>query len=65
METLDGKQIITSMSSNDSKNVMPGLILFILNPVVYDGSMWREIKNSYRTNEVGFFIGVGCILSIA
>ena len=26
------------------------------NPIDYDGSAWQEVKNNYRTNEIGFFI---------
>ncbi len=36
----------------------------LFNPVDYDGSIWREIKNSYKTNELGFFITLaffGCL----
>ena len=33
----------------------------VFNPVDYDGRMIREIKDSYRTNELGFFIVVAFI----
>ena len=28
----------------------------LFNPVDYDGRILRELKNSYKTNELGFFI---------
>ena len=35
-----------------------GFYRTFLNPVDYDGRFMREIKNSYNTNEIGFFITV-------
>lgn len=35
-----------------------------LNPVEYDGRFLKEIKDSYKTNELGFFITLtfmGCV----
>ena len=34
------------------------MILFrnLFNPVDYDGRIWQGIKDSYKTNELGFFI---------
>ena len=40
------------------------LFRMFLNPVVYDGRFLREMKNSYKTNELGFFIAFsffGCL----
>ena len=35
------------------------IVLFrsVFNPVDYNGSTWLAIKESYKTNELGFFIG--------
>ena len=30
----------------------------LLNPILYDGSFRREIEENYKTNELGFLIGV-------
>ena len=35
------------------------------NPVDYDGCLWREVKNSYKTNEVGFFITLGFFVCLS
>ena len=32
------------------------LFRMLLNPVDYDGRVYRELVNSYKTNELGFFI---------
>ncbi len=36
----------------------------LFNPIDYDGQVWREIKNSYKTNELGFFISLAFFLSL-
>ena len=36
----------------------------MFNPVDYDGRYWREIKNSYKTNELGFFITMAFFLCL-
>ena len=35
------------------------------NPLLYDGSNIQFIKDQYRTNELGFFIGVSFSLAVA
>ena len=37
----------------------------VLNPVDYDGSMIREIKNGYKTNELGFFITLSFFMAMS
>ena len=37
----------------------------VLNPVDYDGSFLAEIKNTYKTNEIGFFIGLSFMLTLS
>ena len=41
-----------------------GLLNFLLNPIAFDGSVIKELQDSYRTNEVGFFIGLCSILTV-
>ncbi len=45
---------IQNFSYQLSKNY---LFRTLFNPVDYDGRTWRDIKASYKTNELGFFIG--------
>eukprot|EP00347_Sterkiella_histriomuscorum_P011873 403370773 len=37
----------------------------LLNPIDFDGSVWQEVKNSYKTNEIGFFISVLFFVSLS
>ena len=36
---------------------------YLFNPLYYNGSMIREIKDAYKTNELGFFIGL-CFIGV-
>ena len=36
----------------------------LFNPIDYDGQVWRELKNSYKTNELGFFIAFSFVLAL-
>lgn len=46
---------------------LPANLLYrsILNPVDWDGSFLVEIKNTYKTNEIGFFIGLSFMLTLS
>ena len=37
----------------------------IFNPVDYDGSLFKELKDSYKTNEIGFFITVSFFATLS
>ena len=53
--SLDGRNLAAQVQSPRLKGSISVYRTF-LNPVDYDGRFWREIKNSYNTNEIGFFI---------
>ena len=40
------------------------LFRLFLNPVDFDGSTWTQTKEAYKTNELGFFIGVSFLLAL-
>ncbi len=37
----------------------------LFNPIDYDGSFLRELKDSYKTNEIGFFITVSFFATLS
>ena len=37
----------------------------MFNPLDYNGQIWQEIKDSYRTNELGFFIVVAFVAALS
>ena len=45
-------------------NVILSVYNNLFNPVFYDGAIFREIKDTYRTNEIGFFIGMSFFVLI-
>ena len=52
------------------KSTMSTSVLFLayrsfLNPVDYNGQIWQEIKDSYRTNELGFLISAMFFVTMA
>lgn len=57
---LEGREYIKNFKSNNLKEIGSNgfdiMFRTLLNPVDYDGSLWRNIKDSYKTNELGFFI---------
>ncbi len=59
---IDGHRV----ASDSSHLLLARQMVFrtLLNPVDYDGRYWREIKSSYKTNELGFFITLAFFLSL-
>ena len=53
IRNLAGEEI---QKQSPSKTASVLLFRSLFNPVDFDGSVLQEIKNSYRTNEIGFFI---------
>ena len=58
---LSGKNIAAYTSSASIAKLT--VFNFLFNPLEYNGSILREAKDAYKTNELGFFIGL-CFVGV-